>query len=158
MYNPHWGFMQYLLDKQINKLNFNLEDQTKPFFKSTYHGYSNTSNLQYKIYLKVYDEGTLIEICFWILFIVSKQCFGDWILPPSSGKSYSVEPIDRASPKILTRSIYWAGWNWIGVYLKRERESNLQRLQNYVHQYFQTPIREVMWPKARNVFSRRLLP
>jgi hypothetical protein len=55
--------------------------------------------------LKICNDGTLVEIlCFWTLSIalfLSKspfsshfktQRFGDWILSPSSGKTYSVGP------------------------------------------------------------------
>jgi hypothetical protein len=54
--------------------------------------------------LKVYNDGTLVQIlCFWILSIVLslskniglfilKKRFGNWILSPSSGKTYSVGP------------------------------------------------------------------
>jgi hypothetical protein len=64
------------------------------------------------IRLKVCDDGTLVQIlCFWTVSIVlssSKkpsclffrtQRFGDWILSPSSGKTYSL------SPEIGTSSI-----------------------------------------------------
>jgi hypothetical protein len=33
------------------------------------------------------------------------QCFGDWILSPFSGKTYSVGPIYRASPWWMSRNI-----------------------------------------------------
>jgi hypothetical protein len=43
------------------------------------------------------EDGILIQLlCFWTLFVVQfvfkTQRFGDWILSPSSGRNYSVEP------------------------------------------------------------------
>jgi hypothetical protein len=62
--------------------------------------------------LKVCDDGTLVQIlCFWTLSIVLKTLFslyykiqrlGDWILSPSSGKTYSVGPSSRAIPYLRT--------------------------------------------------------
>jgi hypothetical protein len=37
-----------------------------------------------------------------VLFIFQTQHFGDWSLSPSSGKIYSVGPVDRASPYLRT--------------------------------------------------------
>jgi hypothetical protein len=41
------------------------------------------------------------------LFYLKTQRFGDWILLPSSGKTYSVGPIDRAGMEISSSANHW---------------------------------------------------
>jgi hypothetical protein len=48
-------------------------------------------------------------------FFVKTQLFGDWILSPSSGKTYTVNPINRASPYLRAaqhRELNWGAF-WI---------------------------------------------
>jgi hypothetical protein len=55
------------------------------------------SSLSKICFRNIYDNGLLIQLLFFwtlsiVLFLFKTQRFGDWILSPSSGGTYSVAP------------------------------------------------------------------
>jgi hypothetical protein len=86
--------------------------------------------MRYGIYdLKVCDDGSLIKFyCVWtlstVLFLLKNpQRFGDWIMSPSSGGTYS-------GPEIGTSSIDWAQLS--RCHLKTETESSLRNVVGFL--------------------------
>jgi hypothetical protein len=60
-------------------------------------------------------------LCFWtlsiVLFLFKKQRFGDWILSPSSGKTYLVWL--RRKGVALSLEPNWVGFTWNVVFLNK---------------------------------------
>jgi hypothetical protein len=95
-----WDISLYIYSRQT------VNEEIDELFKYCFQRYCFNSKLRYKYYVSGHYPSSCIYLKHRPIYI-SKQRFEDWILSPSSGKTYShLGPNDRPTPYLLTGPEY----------------------------------------------------